>query len=208
MADSTLATADNMAYLHQRGGRFVTVLPKTHAEDGAFRELVARGLAAALGQDRRGGKPARSFLHQFTSGPNRRRLSAPVVSQYLQGGTGSPGPQRADRAGLEGVGPLAGEAPLAADSLAIDGKTLRRNRNRFSLLCTLLPSPGTVRPARGSIPLLIVSHFHAFCPGETGLPLVALVPRAMQGSIRYSCHTSQGDRSVFVGRKSGWFRTY
>ena len=46
VADSKLATADNMAYLHQRGGRFVTVLPKTRAEDGAFRELVARGLVA------------------------------------------------------------------------------------------------------------------------------------------------------------------
>lgn len=44
VADSKLATADNMAYLHQHGGRFVTVLPKTRAEDGAFRELVARGL--------------------------------------------------------------------------------------------------------------------------------------------------------------------
>ncbi len=44
VADSKLATADNMAHLHQRGGRFVTVLPKTRAEDGAFRELVARGL--------------------------------------------------------------------------------------------------------------------------------------------------------------------
>jgi transposase len=46
VADSKLATADNMAYLHQRGGRFVTVLPRTRAEDGAFRELVARGLVA------------------------------------------------------------------------------------------------------------------------------------------------------------------
>jgi transposase len=45
VADSKLATADNMSYLHQRGGRFVTVLPRTRAEDGAFRELVARGLA-------------------------------------------------------------------------------------------------------------------------------------------------------------------
>jgi transposase len=44
VADSKLATAENMAYLHQRGGRFVTVLPKTRAEDGAFRDMVARGL--------------------------------------------------------------------------------------------------------------------------------------------------------------------
>jgi transposase len=46
VADSKLATAENMAYLHQRGGRFVTVLPRTRAEDGAFRELVEKGLVA------------------------------------------------------------------------------------------------------------------------------------------------------------------
>jgi transposase len=43
VADSKLATRENMAYLHQRQGRFVTVLPKTRSEDGAFRDLVARG---------------------------------------------------------------------------------------------------------------------------------------------------------------------
>ena len=46
VADSKLATAENMAYLHQRGGRFVTVLPRTRAEDGAFRDLVEKGLIA------------------------------------------------------------------------------------------------------------------------------------------------------------------
>ena len=46
VADSKLATAENMAYVHQRGGRFVTVLPRTRAEDGAFRELVHKGLIA------------------------------------------------------------------------------------------------------------------------------------------------------------------
>ncbi|MCP5093528.1 MAG: IS1634 family transposase [Gammaproteobacteria bacterium] len=43
VADSKLATRENMAYLHQQQGRFVTVLPKTRSEDGAFRNLVARG---------------------------------------------------------------------------------------------------------------------------------------------------------------------
>lgn len=42
VADCKLATSENMAYLHQRQGRFVTVLPRTRAEDGAFRELVAQ----------------------------------------------------------------------------------------------------------------------------------------------------------------------
>jgi hypothetical protein len=32
VADSKLATAQNMAYLHQRGGRFITVLPQTRGD--------------------------------------------------------------------------------------------------------------------------------------------------------------------------------
>ena len=43
VADSKLATRENMAYLHQHQGRFVTVLPKTRSEDAAFRALVAAG---------------------------------------------------------------------------------------------------------------------------------------------------------------------
>lgn len=43
VADSKLATRENMAYLHQRQGRFITVLPKTRSEDAAFRELVRTG---------------------------------------------------------------------------------------------------------------------------------------------------------------------
>ncbi|HMB06830.1 MAG TPA: hypothetical protein VKP69_24215, partial [Isosphaeraceae bacterium] len=36
-------TAENMAYLHQRGGRSLSVLPRTRAEDAAFRTLVRDG---------------------------------------------------------------------------------------------------------------------------------------------------------------------
>jgi transposase len=43
VADCKLATSENMAYLHQRQGRFVTVLPRTRSEDAAFRQLVAKG---------------------------------------------------------------------------------------------------------------------------------------------------------------------
>ena len=46
VADCKLATSENMAYLHQRQGRFVTVLPRTRGEDGAFRTLVAKGQIA------------------------------------------------------------------------------------------------------------------------------------------------------------------
>jgi len=43
VADCKLASSENMAYLHQRQGRFVTVLPRTRAEDAAFRQLVVEG---------------------------------------------------------------------------------------------------------------------------------------------------------------------
>jgi transposase len=46
VADCKLATSENMAYLHQRQGRFVTVLPRTRSEDAAFRERVAKGQVA------------------------------------------------------------------------------------------------------------------------------------------------------------------
>jgi transposase len=46
VADCKLATSENMAYLHQRQGRFVTVLPRTRAEDAAFRELIEKGQIA------------------------------------------------------------------------------------------------------------------------------------------------------------------
>jgi transposase len=43
IADCKLATTENMAYLHQRGGRFLSVLPRTRSEDVAFRAAVLRG---------------------------------------------------------------------------------------------------------------------------------------------------------------------
>src|SRR4051794_18940289 len=43
VADCKLATAENMAYLHQHGGRFLSVLPRTRGEDAAFRESLAQG---------------------------------------------------------------------------------------------------------------------------------------------------------------------
>jgi transposase len=46
VADCKLATAENMAYVHQNGGRFVSVLPRTRNEDAAFRAAVSRGRVA------------------------------------------------------------------------------------------------------------------------------------------------------------------
>ena len=43
VADCKLASSENMAHLHQRQGRFVTVLAADAEEDAAFRALVAKG---------------------------------------------------------------------------------------------------------------------------------------------------------------------
>jgi transposase len=45
VADCKLATAENMAHLHQHGGRFLSVLPRTRAEDAAFRVALRDGQA-------------------------------------------------------------------------------------------------------------------------------------------------------------------
>jgi transposase len=43
VADCKLASTENMAYIHQHRGRFLTVLPRTRSEDKAFRDLLANG---------------------------------------------------------------------------------------------------------------------------------------------------------------------
>ena len=43
VADCKLATTENMAYIHQHQGRFLTVLPRTRSEDHVFRDLLGNG---------------------------------------------------------------------------------------------------------------------------------------------------------------------
>ena len=43
VADCKLASTENMAYIHQNQGRFLTVLPRTRSEDKAFRDLLVKG---------------------------------------------------------------------------------------------------------------------------------------------------------------------
>jgi transposase len=43
VADCKLASAENMAHVHQRGGRFLSVLPRTRGEDATFRGSLQRG---------------------------------------------------------------------------------------------------------------------------------------------------------------------
>ena len=44
VADCKLATAENMAHIHQHGGQFLTILPRTRSEDTTFRAAVREGL--------------------------------------------------------------------------------------------------------------------------------------------------------------------
>jgi transposase len=46
VADCKLATAENMAHIHQHGGRFLSVLPRTRNEDSSFRARVVKGQVA------------------------------------------------------------------------------------------------------------------------------------------------------------------
>lgn len=43
VADSKLATKENMAYIAARGGRFISVLPRSRSEDKEFREQLVAG---------------------------------------------------------------------------------------------------------------------------------------------------------------------
>lgn len=43
VADSKLCTADNMGHIASKGGRFLTVLPRTRSEDSDFRQWVQTG---------------------------------------------------------------------------------------------------------------------------------------------------------------------
>ncbi len=45
VADCKLVTTENMAHLHQNGGRFVSVLPRTRREDATFRTRMRQGQA-------------------------------------------------------------------------------------------------------------------------------------------------------------------
>jgi transposase len=40
VADSKLCSYDNMRYIHEQGGRFVTVMPRSRQEDGQFRKWI------------------------------------------------------------------------------------------------------------------------------------------------------------------------
>ncbi len=46
VADCKLASTGNMSYIHRKGGRFITVLPRTRTEDREFRETICKDPSA------------------------------------------------------------------------------------------------------------------------------------------------------------------
>lgn len=42
VADSKLCTRENLRYIHERGGRFITVLPRSRKEDGSFKQWLQK----------------------------------------------------------------------------------------------------------------------------------------------------------------------
>ena len=60
VADSKLATFDNLRHIHSRGGRFLSVLPASRREDRIFRDWVVDNTPAFVEIDRR---PTRELEH-------------------------------------------------------------------------------------------------------------------------------------------------
>ncbi len=75
VADSKLATRKNLAHVEKYGGRFVTILPRTRAEDKRFRKAL------------REGAPVR--WRKLVEIENNRRKSDPPIIYYST--TGDPG---------------------------------------------------------------------------------------------------------------------
>ncbi len=46
VADCKLASRENLQYIHNQGGRFITILPRTRREDGEFRQQLLTSLDA------------------------------------------------------------------------------------------------------------------------------------------------------------------
>jgi transposase len=76
VADSKLATEKNMAHIHGRGGRFVTVLPRTRAEDRAFRARLAEGAVTW----------APVCSRKTSNGQHEDQVSSPVGSELTKEG--------------------------------------------------------------------------------------------------------------------------
>ena len=126
VADCKLASTENMAYIHQHQGRFLTVLPRTRSEDKAFRDLLVKGQVAWRHiHDKRNDKG--EIVDQYSvcraDDAEHRGLSPGVVSQHAQGPTGCLCAATANRAGHERTGGVAPEALVPPHALSPRGES-------------------------------------------------------------------------------------
>ena len=92
VADCKLATTENMAHIHQHQGRFLTVLPRTRSEDGAFRDLLGSGqIQWRHIHDKRNdnGEISGQVFDLRAGFAERRRIPTGLVPQYAQSRAGS-----------------------------------------------------------------------------------------------------------------------
>ena len=87
VADCKLASTENMAYIHQRQGRFLTVLPRTRSEDRAFRDLLSQGQVQwRLIHDKRNDDGEIVDQYSVSEPTTLSAESSGLVSQHAQGG--------------------------------------------------------------------------------------------------------------------------
>jgi transposase len=78
VADCKLASSENLAHIATRGGRFVTVLPKTYKEDGQFRERLRQQPESV----------SRRHLYDVTSGKQEILARYSVCGEEMISGDG------------------------------------------------------------------------------------------------------------------------
>ena len=81
VADSKLCTRDQMGHIDRRGGRFVTVLPRTRREDGQLRDWMADEAPAFTEAVRRPGKRQGDPDRDSSVAPTRNAASLLYASR-------------------------------------------------------------------------------------------------------------------------------
>ena len=123
MADCKLASSENLTHIARRGGRFVTVLPRTYKEDGVFRARLRESPSSVTWRQlydvtNERGRTARSLLDLRRRDDQRRRLSTALVSQHAQGGVGRRDAEPPAAAGLGRTGRFARATHRTADAVS------------------------------------------------------------------------------------------
>ena len=124
VADCKLASAENMAYVAERDGRFVTLIPRTRSEDRAFRESLTQGQVQWQPVHEKCDEKG-EIVDRFSvskPAPQCGGVSPGVVSQYAQGRERCRGAGAASGSCLAGTGRAATEAERSTDPVSRAGE--------------------------------------------------------------------------------------